>query len=528
MGNQRWLDFGIMLAYLAAMVSVGVRFARKQTSTETYFVANRSIPSWAMGMSLVATLITSVTFVAYPGSSYGKNWSLLIPGFMVVGVLLVVGKVIIPFYRHVVGMSAYEYFGKRFGRPTRLYASFAFSLAHFSKMGFIFYLLALTVNSMTGWSIDYIIPVVGAVTIFYTVIGGLEAVIWTDVIQGFVLWIGVAVCLGYLLFLPPGGPAAVLRVAWENHKFSFGQPEPRSLAAHRDRAGDLRILLVPAEVHGRSDGGAAVPGGEVGPRGHRGVALGAALCVPVWTLFMLIGTCTWSFFKLTGEKLPAYITKADQVFPYFLTMHLPVGMAGLFMASLMGAAMSGLASDLNCLAVVGVEDFYRGFRPGVNGHPAAARGQSDRGLLRAAVHRHRAGAGALQGRRALHVVFDLGDRVGRSGRTVPAGVLQHARHKAGSLRRDCRQRALHDVGYDDAEGRQPAARSGRVQLSVARSDDRRGGAHGAAVGGICGEPLHRQARNTQHYRSSVVAATWTTQKRLPSGSSKTIKSSPGL
>ena len=129
---------------------------------------------------------------------------------------------IIPFYRHVVGMSAYEYFGKRFGRPTRMYASFAFSLAHFSKMGFIFYLLALTVNSMTGWRIDYIILVVGAATVFYTLVGGLEAVIWTDVIQGFVLWVGVAVCLGYLLFLPPGGPAAVLRVAWENHKFSFG------------------------------------------------------------------------------------------------------------------------------------------------------------------------------------------------------------------------------------------------------------------------------------------------------------------
>jgi solute:Na+ symporter, SSS family len=96
----------------------------------------------------------------------------------------------------------------------------------------------------------------------------------------------------------------------------------------------------------------------------RGVALGAGLCVPVWTLFMLIGTCTWSFFKLTGEKLPAYITKADQVFPYFLTMHLPTGMAGVFMASLMGAAMSGLASDLNCIAVVGVEDFYRSVRPG--------------------------------------------------------------------------------------------------------------------------------------------------------------------
>src|SRR5579862_3255391 len=122
MDHQRWLDLGIMLVYLIAMVSVGVRFARKQTGTEAYFVAKRSIPSWAMGLSLVATLITSVTFVAYPGSSYGKDWSLLVPGFMVVGVLALVGAVIIPFYRHVVGMSAYEYFGKRFGRPTRIYS----------------------------------------------------------------------------------------------------------------------------------------------------------------------------------------------------------------------------------------------------------------------------------------------------------------------------------------------------------------------------------------------------------------------
>jgi SSS family solute:Na+ symporter len=363
MVSSRWIDLGIMLAYLAAMVAVGVRFARRQHSTETYFVARRSVPSWAMGLSIVATLITSVTFVAYPGSAYGKDWSYLIPGFLIVGVLLLVGAVVIPFYRHTVGMSAYEYFGKRFGRPARIYASFAFSLAHFSKMGFIFYLLALTVNSMTGWRIDYIILVVGAATVFYTLVGGLEAVIWTDVIQGIVLWVGVFVCLGYLLFLPPGGPAAVLRVAWENHKFSFG-----SLDADLSRPTVIVMVLygffwylqkytadqtvVQRYLVARSDRAAI-----------RGVALGAGLCVPVWTLFMLIGTCTWSYFQLTGEKLPAHITKADQVFPYFLTLHLPVGMAGVFMATLMGAAMSGLASDLNCIAVVGVEDFYRLLRP---------------------------------------------------------------------------------------------------------------------------------------------------------------------
>lgn len=93
-------------------------------------------------------------------------------------------------------MSTYEYFGIRFGRSVPMYASFAFAVGHFSKMGFVFYLLALSVNGITGWPIGGIILVLGVVTIFYTLIGGLEAVIWTDVMQGFVLWSGIAVTLG--------------------------------------------------------------------------------------------------------------------------------------------------------------------------------------------------------------------------------------------------------------------------------------------------------------------------------------------
>ena len=176
---MRWLDLCVIGAYLLALTSLGLGFAREQTSTEQYFVARRSIPSWAMGMSIVATLITSVTFIAYPGSSYDKDWSLLVPGFMVVGVLVLVGGVIIPFYREAVGMSAYEYFGQRFGGGVRVYACVAFALGHFSKMGFVFYLLALTVNSVTGWSMDQVIVIAGLMTILYTLRGGLEAVIWT-------------------------------------------------------------------------------------------------------------------------------------------------------------------------------------------------------------------------------------------------------------------------------------------------------------------------------------------------------------
>src|SRR4051794_25396982 len=115
MNQVRWLDIAVIGIYMIAMLMIGRWFARRQTSTEAYFVAGRSIPHWAMGVSIYATLITSITFTAYPGSAYAGNWSELVPGFMVVGVLILVGTVIIPFFRHAIGMSVYEYFEQRFG-----------------------------------------------------------------------------------------------------------------------------------------------------------------------------------------------------------------------------------------------------------------------------------------------------------------------------------------------------------------------------------------------------------------------------
>src|SRR5665213_388529 len=164
----RWPDVLIIGAYLSGLVGMGVYFSNRQSSTEQYFIARRSIPGWAMAMSLLATIITSVTFIAYPGSAYAGDWSLLVPGIMFVAVLALAGVVVVPFFRHVVHMSAYEYFGRRFGSGVRVYSSFAFAIGHFSKMGFVFYLLALTLSSMTGWPIDHVIVLTAVVTIFYT------------------------------------------------------------------------------------------------------------------------------------------------------------------------------------------------------------------------------------------------------------------------------------------------------------------------------------------------------------------------
>ncbi|MCL4782088.1 MAG: sodium:solute symporter [Bryobacterales bacterium] len=359
----RLVDLIVVAAYLGIIALIGTRFSKRQTSTESYFVAKRSIPGWAMGMSMLATMISSVTFVAYPGSSYAGNWSLLVPGFLILATLPLVAKVVIPFYREEVGMSAYEYFEKRFGRPARLYASAAFSLAHFSKMGFVLYLMALTITSMTGWNITAVILSVAILMVIYTVVGGIEAVVWTDVVQGFVLWVGIVVALGYLLFLPAGGPSAVFSIAAEHGKFSLGDLSwdwtrptiPVAILYGLFWYGQRYVAdqtMVQRYLLAKSDRSAL-----------RGVSLGAMLCVPIWALFMLIGTSVWAFFQLSGETIPATITKADQMFPYFLSEHLPPGMLGLLLAALAGAAMTMLASDLNSLASVATEDFYRAARP---------------------------------------------------------------------------------------------------------------------------------------------------------------------
>jgi SSS family solute:Na+ symporter len=359
----RWIDLTILLAYLATLMIIGLRFSRRQNTTETYFVAKRSIPAWMMGLSLLATLISSVTFIAYPGAAYSGNWSLLVPGFMAVISLVLVGAVLIPFYRHVVQMSAYEYFGKRFDYGIRVYGSIMFALGHFTKMGFVVYLLALTVSSMTGWTTDYVIVALGAITIFYTLIGGMEAIIWADVVQGIILWIGALVCIVILLLLNPGGTTGAFHLITSQGKMSLGSPalnlrQPTILVLAlygfffylQKYSADQTV--VQRYLVGKSDRDAL-----------KGIALGASLCVPAWAIFMLIGSLLWAFYKQTGEALPAFITKGDQVFPHFISTHIPAGVAGVFLSALLGAAMANLSSDFNSLSAICVEDYYRRLHP---------------------------------------------------------------------------------------------------------------------------------------------------------------------
>ncbi len=354
------VDYLIIIIALVTSLGVGLRFSKNQNSTKKYFVSRGTIPSWAIGVSLMATLISSVTFLAYPGEGFSSNWILLVQGLMVPIVLLLMVWFIIPLYRDVIGLSAYEYFEKRFGLFARLYSSIAFVLSHFSKMGTVFFLLALALSNMTGVNTYVIIWMIGILIVTITLIGGIEAVIWADVIQGSLLIIGGVLSLIILLFAVKGGPAEVWHVAQQHGKTGFG---PYDLNFKKltfivmvvngifyaiQKYGTDQTM-VQRYLTAKSDKSAI-----------KAALMGVALTVPLWAMFMFIGTALYVFYQ--QNPLPEG-TRPDAVFPYFIMTNLPPGLVGLILSALISAAIASLSADLNCLSAIGVEDYYKRLKP---------------------------------------------------------------------------------------------------------------------------------------------------------------------
>jgi len=353
-------DYGIIAAFLFITVYFGFRFSKGQKSTQSYFAANGRIPSWAIGFSILSTLISSITFLAYPGEGYSSNWILLVQGLMVPIVLLTMIWFIVPLYRKVIGLSTYEYFEKRFGSFARYYSSLGFVLTHFSKMGTVFFLLSLALANISGVNTLVIIGVIGVVIIILALMGGIEAVIWLDVIQGFMLFgCGVA-CLIILLYSIHGGLTEFWHVAKANHRTGFGPYDWDFkkltfivMAINGIFYGVQKYgtdqTIVQRYLTAKSDRSAI-----------RASLMGVFLLVPVWALFMLIGTALFVYYK--QNPIPAGM-RPDAIFPYFIVNSLPTGVVGLIIASLVSAAICSLGADLNCLAAVGVEDYYKRFYP---------------------------------------------------------------------------------------------------------------------------------------------------------------------
>jgi SSS family solute:Na+ symporter len=361
MDHLHFIDYCIILVVLGVTLYLGFRFANKQNTTEKFFLSKGNFPSWALGLSLLSTLISSVTFLGYPAQGYTSNWILLVQGLMVPIVLLGTIWFIVPLFRKVIGLSTYEYFEKRFGGFARYYSSSSFIIRQFAGMGTVLFLIAVAIHEMTTISPFIILAVVGFVLVMVNLKGGMQAVIWLDVFQGFMLFASGIICLLVILCSIKGGVPEAIKVATENNRTGFGPYDFKfteltlvvmiingSFYAIQKYGTDQTV--VQRYLTAKTDKAAA-----------KASLLGISLTVPIWTIFMFIGTALFVFYK--QNPLPAGM-KAEAVFPHFIMTQLPTGVIGFIVAALISAAICSLSADLNSLAAVGMEDYYKKFRPG--------------------------------------------------------------------------------------------------------------------------------------------------------------------
>ena len=371
-----FIDYMIVVASILLAIGMGVYFAHRQKDTSTYFTGSGKVPVWAVGMSIFATLISSVTFLAYPGAAYGGNWILLVQGLMVPVVLLALIGVIVPLFRKVIRLSTYEYFERRFGPLARFYSSIAFILTHFTKMGSVFFLVSMALAAFMDVNIYWVVAVLGVTIILLTFLGGMEAIIWMDVIQGGLLIGGGLLCVFMLLFAigTPYTASDILSTAWhattnvgpyEVSKIGVGPFEWDFVETtfwvmvfngifYALQKYGTDQTIVQRYLTAKDDRSA-----------KRAAFIGVFLSVPVWTMFMLVGSLLFAYYQLSPDAAIEGM-KPDAVFPHFISTQLPVGVRGIIIAAISAAAISSLDSDLNCLSAITVEDYLVRFRPNVS------------------------------------------------------------------------------------------------------------------------------------------------------------------
>jgi SSS family solute:Na+ symporter len=358
------IDLVVLVVYLGGIVGFGLWVGRRGGS-DAFMAANRGIPGWAVGLSIVGTYVSSITFLALPSKAFAGDWNAFVFTLTLPPAMWVAARYFVPFYRKAGSLSAYEHLERRFGPWARTYAVACYLLTQIARVGTILYLLALALAPLTGWSVPVLIGAGGLLTLVYTLYGGMEAVIWTDVVQSVVFIGGAAACILVLVFGVPDGAAELMRVSSAAHKFSFGSTslDPGQSTVWVVLLYGLFINLqnfgidqsyVQRYQTARSDRDA-----------RRSVWIGGWVYVPISAAFLFIGTGLFAFYTLRPERLPAALAQSpDSVFPHFIATELPSGISGLVVASLFAAAQSTVSSSINGAATLSLCDLYmRYIRP---------------------------------------------------------------------------------------------------------------------------------------------------------------------
>ncbi len=386
MNNLPFIDLAVILVYLVSMVLVGVYFSRKSQGSEQFTKASGLIPGWAIGLSIYATFLSSNTFLGVPGKAFGSNWNAFVFSLSMPLSAWVASRYFVPFYRTTGEVSAYTHLEKRFGAWARTYAVVCFLLTQLARMGSIFFGIALSLQALTGFSMSTVMIVVGICIIIYTVLGGIEAVIWTEVVQGIIKTLGAVLIVYLVIKGVPGGVSKIIEIGEAEDKFSLG-----SFAFDFTSSSFWVILLYGFFINLNNFG---MDQNYVqryhAAKSKKEAASSIWLCVwlyvPVSLLFFVIGSCLYAYFQVhpelldvireqaAAERLPIGATAeqirqlavtlapadyGDKVMPYFMVNKIPTGLVGLIVSAILAAAMSTISSGMNASATVFSEDIYQ-------------------------------------------------------------------------------------------------------------------------------------------------------------------------
>ena len=361
-----WAGWLVIALYLAGMTALGYYFMKRESGADDFFKGGGRIPWWAAGISIYATMLSAITYMAYPAKAYATDWTYY-P--MLVTILIVSFPVIryyLPFFRRLNVTTAYEYLEQRFNAATRLMASALFIIFMVARMALVLYLPSLALTAVTGIDIYICIVLMAAITIVYCTMGGVEAVVWGDVIQGFILVGGALFAVVWLAAGTEGGIGGCLDMALSDGKMRLfdwslsyksatfwviiiGGMANNLISYTSDQTVIQRYLTTRDEGEAR-----------------RSIMLNGVMSVVVSIAFFAIGAGLYTFFKTHPAAMDITMAKNDIIFPFFMMSQLPQGLAGLLIAAIFAATMSTISSNINSVATAFSVDFYQRFRPGAS------------------------------------------------------------------------------------------------------------------------------------------------------------------
>lgn len=352
------LNYIVLFVYLALIMGVGVYFARRQKSSDDYFKAGGRIPGWAAGISVFATTLSSITFMSIPAKAYTSDWTFLIGQYVAIAILPIVFWFYIPFFRKLNLTSVYEYLERRFDVKMRLFGSISFMLFHIGRIAIITYLTALALMPFIDISPLMIVFLIGVLCIIYTFLGGIEGVIWTDVIQGIMLSIAAILIFIVICFNVDGGVVEVFSMS--NKLDKYFPAEQFSWSWTESTIPVLMIGFFFASLQQFTASQDVVQRYIVTENieeTKKALITNAKLvaCVPIF--FFAVGTALFAYYSQNPELLPADFNTGG-ILPFYIISQMPAGIAGLIIAAIFAASQSSISSSLNSIAACFTSDIY--------------------------------------------------------------------------------------------------------------------------------------------------------------------------